>query len=133
MIPRLLSVVCAARRRLVATAVVILLALGLLSMHGLTLPVGCIGPQRAERVMAAMARPEIDHPAATHQGTMGNHDSNQCVATLASERSPRPLPVTTLADASPEAANGITSVAFLRLRGRPPERDRLSLVGVLRR
>ena len=110
-----------------------LLALGLLSMHGLTLPVGCNAPQRAERVMAAMARPEIDHAAATHQGSMSNHDSNQCVATLASELSPRPQPVTTLADASPKAANGITSAAFVRLRGPPAQRDQLSLVGVLRR
>ena len=110
-----------------------LLALGLLSMHGLTLPVGCNGPQRAERAMAAMARPEIDHAAATHQGSMANHDSNQCVATLASERSPRPQPMTTTVDASPKAANGAASVSFLRQRGPPSEHDRLSLVGVLRR
>ena len=132
-VPRLANLVARARKRAVAATGVILLALGLLSMHGLTLPDGRSGSQRTERLMAAMARPAIGHEPAADQGSMGKHDSNQCVATLANERLPRPQQMSTTVEAALGSANGVPPAGFLRLRDPPSERDRLSLVGVLRR
>ena len=132
-VPRLANRVARARKRAVAATGVILLALGLISMHGLTLPDVRNGSQRTERLMAAMPRPGIGHEPAADQGSMGNHDSNQCVATLANERLPRPQQMATTVEAALGSANGVPPAGFLRLRDPPSERDRLSLVGVLRR